>query len=72
MRGPDPGQGTHCRASWPIARIIGIPEHAEAGLRGLIASGALSWSGDKPRYKLPVQLASGGASVSQMVLEDRR
>jgi prevent-host-death family protein len=56
----------------PIARIIGFPENAEAGLRGLIASGAVSWSGGKPRYKLPVQLASGGASVSQMVLEDRR
>ncbi len=26
----------------PIARIVGIPLHAETGLRGLIASGALS------------------------------
>ena len=56
----------------PIARIIGIPEQAEAGLRKLIASGAVSWGGGKPRHKLPVQLPSGGASVSQMVLEDRR
>jgi prevent-host-death family protein len=56
----------------PIARIIGIPAHAEAGLRKLIASGAVSWGGGKPRHKLPVNVTSGGASVSQMVLEDRR
>ena len=56
----------------PIARIIGIPEQAEDGLRRLIASGAVSWSGGKPRHELPVQVTSRGASVSQMVLEDRR
>jgi prevent-host-death family protein len=56
----------------PIARIIGIPEQAEAGLRRLIASGAVSWGGGKPWHKSPVQLRSPGASVSQMVLEDRR
>lgn len=37
----------------PIARIIGIPRHAEAGLRGLIANGTLSWSGGKPRSRAP-------------------
>lgn len=56
----------------PIARIIGIPDQAEAGLRRLIASGAVSWGGGKPRYKPPVQVTSRGASVSQMVLEERR
>jgi len=56
----------------PIARIVGIPEHAESGLRGLIASGAVSWSGGKPRHKAPVQMAARGTPVSQMVLEDRR
>ena len=56
----------------PIARIIGIPEHTEAGLRRLIARGAVSWGGGKPRHKSPVQVTSRGASVSQMVLEDRR
>ena len=56
----------------PIARIIGIPEHAEPGLRGLIACGAVSWSGGKPRHELPVAMTARGASVSQMVLEDRR
>lgn len=56
----------------PIARIVGIPEHAGPGLRRLIAGGAVSWSGGKPRHKSPVQVTSRGASVSQMVLEDRR
>ncbi len=55
----------------PIARIIGIPAHAEPGLRKLIAGGAVSWSGGKPRHKSPVSMAARGASVSQMVLEDR-
>ena len=56
----------------PIARIVGVPLHAEAGLRGLIASGALSWSGGKPRLKRPLEMAARGTPVSQMVLEDRR
>jgi prevent-host-death family protein len=56
----------------PIARIIGIPEHAYPGLRGLVAGGAVSWSGGKPRHKLPVAMTARGPSVSQMVLEDRR
>ena len=56
----------------PIARIIGIPAPAaDAGLRGLIAAGALSWSGGKPRPALPPELAAGGKPVSGMVLEDR-
>ncbi|MBU3738667.1 MAG: type II toxin-antitoxin system prevent-host-death family antitoxin [Rhodoferax sp.] len=56
----------------PIARIIGVPEQAQTGLRRLIASGAVSWGGGKPRYDLPVPVTSRGASVSHMVLEDRR
>jgi prevent-host-death family protein len=55
----------------PIARILGIPPQAGEGLSRLMASGALSWSGVKPQFSLPVELASGGKSVSQMLLEDR-
>lgn len=55
----------------PVARIIGIPKQAGEGLRGLIALGALNWSGGKPRLAPPVKLTAGGKSVSQMVLEDR-
>lgn len=56
----------------PIARIVGIPPHADPGLRGLIASGGLSWSGGKPRLKALLTLGARGTPVSQMVLEDRR
>ena len=55
----------------PIARIVGIPETAASGLRRLIADGAVSWGGGKPRPQAPVRLSERGASVSQIVLEDR-
>lgn len=55
-----------------IARIVGIPPQAGEGLRGLIASGTLSWSGGKPRLTPPQVVAARGTPVSQMVLEDRR
>jgi prevent-host-death family protein len=55
-----------------IARIVGIPPHAEQGLRGMIASGTLSWSGGKPQLSAPLEVAVRGTPVSQMVLEDRR
>jgi antitoxin (DNA-binding transcriptional repressor) of toxin-antitoxin stability system len=56
----------------PIARIVGIPAQVEPGLRQLLATGAVSWGGGKPRYNAPVQLSPRGAPVRQMVLEDRR
>ncbi len=56
----------------PIARIAGIPPRAEAGLRGLIAGGALSWSGGKPRPGALLEMSPHGTPVSQMVLENRR
>ena len=55
----------------PIARIIGIPPQASAGLRNLMASGALAWRGREPEFEAPLQLGSGGTSVSKMVVEDR-
>ncbi|WP_295449151.1 type II toxin-antitoxin system prevent-host-death family antitoxin [uncultured Thiodictyon sp.] len=56
----------------PIARIVGIPAQAgDGGLRGLIATGALSWSGGKPRLAPPLDLAEGIKPVGRMVLEDR-
>ncbi|MBP8219960.1 MAG: type II toxin-antitoxin system prevent-host-death family antitoxin [Aeromonadaceae bacterium] len=55
----------------PIARIVGIPPQADEGLRRLMATGALSWGGGKPKFAPPVELAPSGTSVSQMVLEDR-
>lgn len=54
-----------------IARIIGIPPQADENLRHLMVSGTLSWSGSKPKVAPALGLSPGGASVSQMVLEDR-
>jgi len=54
-----------------IARIIGIPPQAGAGLRGMIASGGLCWNGGKPRLTPPLAVAAGGTPVSRMVSEDR-
>lgn len=55
----------------PIARIVGIPPQGDAGLRQLVATGAMSWKGGKPRHAAPLSLGKG-TPVSQMVLEDRR
>lgn len=55
----------------PVARIVGIPPQADEGLRRLMATGALTWHGGKPKLVAPVALSAGGASVSQIVLEDR-
>ena len=55
----------------PIARIVGIPVHAEKGLQALIASGALSWSGGKPQRQAPLEMTADGTPVSQIVLDER-
>ena len=55
----------------PIARIVGIPDHCDEGLRGLVASGAATWAGDKPTFAPPQTLAPGGTPLSRLVLEDR-
>lgn len=55
----------------PIARIVGIPPQADAGIRRLIAEGALSWSGAKPTFGPPRMLSPGSVPLSQMVLEER-
>jgi len=55
----------------PIARIVGIPPQVDDGLRRLMVNGALSWSGSKPQFLSPLELARSGTPVSQMVLEDR-
>ena len=55
----------------PIARVTGIPKHAEAGLRRLISVGGLQWNGSKPKLAPTFALAAGGKTLSKMVLEDR-
>lgn len=55
----------------PIARIVGIPDVGEAGLRRLVASGTAAWSGGKPAFAPPLPLAPGGTPISQRVLDER-
>ena len=56
----------------PIARIVGIPKSSEEPLNSLILNGALSWSGQKPALKPPIQLLGFGKSTSSLIQEDRR
>jgi prevent-host-death family protein len=55
----------------PIARIVGIPDEAEGGLRRLVAAGAAAWAGGKPDFEAPLVLGRTGTPLSQIVLEDR-
>jgi prevent-host-death family protein len=55
----------------PVARIVGIPEAGDDGLRRLVGSGDVSWSGRKPVFQPPLDLGPGGVPVSRIVLEDR-
>ena len=56
----------------PVARIVGIPDPGDPGLRRLVAQGALAWAGGKPVFALPLVLAAAGTPVSRIVLDDRR
>jgi prevent-host-death family protein len=53
-----------------VARIIGVPAAADAGIARLLASGAATWAGGKPKGA-SLQLADKGTPISQMVLEER-
>jgi prevent-host-death family protein len=55
----------------PVARIVGVPQTASAGLRDSISRGLLSWAGKKPRVEPPLALGGRGTPVSHLVLEDR-
>jgi prevent-host-death family protein len=55
----------------PVARIVGIPPTGASGLTRLLTSGAAQWAGGKPSHEPAVQLAPGGKSLSEMILEDR-
>ncbi len=53
-----------------VARVTGVPPEAGEGIARLIATGAVSWQGGKPKGAA-IHLAKRGRSVSEMVLEDR-
>jgi prevent-host-death family protein len=53
-----------------VARVTGVSPEVGEGIARLVASGAVSWSGDKPKGA-SIRLAKRGSSVAEMVLEDR-
>ena len=53
-----------------VARVTGVPPDASEGVASLIAAGAISWTGGKPKGAT-IRLAKRGLNVSDMVLEDR-
>jgi prevent-host-death family protein len=55
----------------PVARIVGIPTGQDAGVAGLLASGAARWSGSKPALQPPVVLPERGRPLADAVVEDR-
>jgi prevent-host-death family protein len=52
-----------------VARVIGVSS-SDTGLNRLTSSGAATWAGGKPQGSC-LQLKTKGATLSQMVLEDR-
>lgn len=53
-----------------VARVTGIPPDADDAIAHLVATGALGWSGGKPKGA-SIRLAKRGSSLAEMVLEDR-
>ena len=53
-----------------VARVTGISSEAREGIARLVASGAVSWSGGKPKGA-SIRLSKRGSSAAKMVLEDR-
>jgi prevent-host-death family protein len=58
----------------PMARLTGLPQPGGAKpspLQAAIASGIVSWNGQKPCLPPPLKLTGEGPSLSDLVLEGR-
>jgi len=53
-----------------VARIVGVPSSASAGVSSLLAAGVATWQGGKP-IGASFSLQKQGKLVSALVLEDR-
>ena len=53
-----------------VARVTGISSEASEGIARLVATGAVSWSGGKPKGA-SIRLSKRGSSVAKMALDDR-
>ena len=55
----------------PVARLVGMPAAATAGVARMLAEGAVTWRGAKPAFAPPVKLPPFAATFSDMLIEDR-
>lgn len=55
----------------PVARLVGVPAAASAGVQVLLASAAAAWAGGKPPAHTPVALPAHKRSMNERVVEDR-
>ena len=55
----------------PVARLVGVPAVAAAGVARMLAEGAASWRGAKPAFAAPVTLPPYASTFSDMLIEDR-
>jgi antitoxin (DNA-binding transcriptional repressor) of toxin-antitoxin stability system len=53
-----------------VAHLTGVPATADPAVSRLLAVGAASWNGGKPKGA-DLRVQSGGKSLSAMVIEDR-
>jgi antitoxin (DNA-binding transcriptional repressor) of toxin-antitoxin stability system len=53
-----------------VARVVGVPSTASAGVASLLAAGAATWQGGKPVGAAFI-LKESDKTVSELVLEDR-
>jgi len=53
-----------------VARIVGVPSTASAGVSSLLLAGVAAWQGGKP-MGASLSLQKQGKLVSALVLEDR-
>jgi len=53
-----------------VARITGVPSSGSEAIDRLLAAGAATWRGGKPKGAT-LTLSDSGKSISAMVLEDR-
>jgi antitoxin (DNA-binding transcriptional repressor) of toxin-antitoxin stability system len=53
-----------------VAHLTGVPSTSDPAISRLLAAGAASWKGGKPKGA-NLRLQPGGKSLSAMVIEDR-
>lgn len=54
-----------------VARITGVSRTQETSLQLLFDTGLATWNGGKPQGA-SIRLGSAGATLAQMIIEDRR